>query len=558
MKKLNMMFALVALMLLAAGCGKEVNVAFTTSELTVVADGGEVTANLTSNGDWTVDAHPEWISVSPSSGSGDTQLVLLVLANNGDEARSGEISVSSKKNTAKLTVVQEARTAFLRVLPDHFSCDRWGDTCQIQVESNLDWELTGLPDWIVASATEGSNNGQIVLTIAPIEDEVSEGRQAVLTIAGGGYEAQVTVNQSHESGLVFDVSPTDLEFSYFGGTETLSVTSTVPWTASTEADWITFGSNSGYGDAEITVNVAENTEFVSRKESIRFDYSFPGGSTGSVFVWVYQGPAPDPHFLTVSPQELSFDKNGGTAEITVECDVDWNAEVLSDWAFLSVTSGMGNATVTLTVSPNTVTEPRSLAVQFTSGLLNQKVVVSQEEGDEPPMLTMSPDTVFVSSMGAVETLTINSNISWELEANVSWIMLLSPAGNGNGTKDIIVDSNVSNETRYGQVCAWHDGHLMDMTVVVQEGKHYLLETDITEIVAGPEGGQFTINLTSTLDWHLSKGAEWLSYAPNSGSGNAQIVVTVDPLISQRPRTAEIYIIGDFDQMVIITVSQSND
>lgn len=559
MKKLNMLFALVGVLLLAVGCEKKANVAFTTSTVSIAAEGGETTASLTSNGDWNMVSRPDWLTVVPESGSGDAQLVLTASANLSGDARMGEVKVSTKNNTATLTVTQEAyvESTYLRVIPDYFYCDRWGDTFQIDVESNVDWTLTEIPDWISASMTEGSNDGHIEVVVAPITEIAMEDRQATLVFSGGGLRATVVVAQSQESHQVFEVSPVDLEFSSLGGTMSLVVTSTMPWTATTEAGWFAVDPSSGEGDAELLVKVSENTEFESREGRIQFAYKYPSGVTGSIAVWVRQEAALDPHFLTVSPQELLFEKEGGTAEITVECDTDWTVDLQSDWVSLSALNGTGNATVTISVIPNAVTEPRLTDFTFISGNLRQIVHVRQEKGEEQPMVALSPDTIFVSSAGAVSSLSISSNTSWSLEANALWIMMLSPSGYGDGIKDVIVDSNTSSEARYCQIRALHNEQIMDVAVVAQEGKLYILQTDISLIEARPEGGQYTINVTSTMNWVVSKGAPWLSYTPTSGFGNGQIVVTIEPMSSPRPREAEIYITADNGATIVIPVSQSN-
>ena len=556
MKKLNMMIALVGVLLLAASCAKKVNVAFNTPTVVVEAAGGQMDVLLTSNGDWTVDSHPAWMTVAPESGSGDTKLTLTVQANETGLERAGEVKVSSKDNTATLTVTQEMMELYLNVSPISIACDRWGDTVEIRVTSNVVWQLNGVPDWITASTTEGTNNGTITVVIAPISEEVSQGRQADLVITGVGMEAHIAVNQSHESSLVFSVSPMELNFSNEGGTQSLSVTSNIPWTVACQAEWITINPNSGNGDGTVTVNVAENTALESREGIIQFLYSFPGGTLGSTHVMVRQEAAPDPHFLTVTPNEFSFGKEGGTADINISCDADWTTNLDSDWISLSATSGTGDANLVLTVTENIIVEPRALSFWFSSGNLVQRVSVSQEQGDEPPMVELLPDTLFVSYTGAVKTLTINSNVSWNLETNDEWILMLSTSGNGNGTRDAIIDGNQTGETRIGHIRAKHDNVVMDETIVVQETRPIIFETDITMIEARPEGGQYTINLTSTLNWHLEKGADWVTCEPVSGTGDAQIVVTVASMASLQPRATRIFIIGEFDKKVIIDVTQA--
>lgn len=556
MKKLNVLFVLAALMLLAS-CGKKAEVSFLSETVEMAPEGGSVEVKLASNGDWSVAQVSDWITVSPESGNGDATLTLTATANTGETSRSGQVKVTTKDNAATLTVSQGAKSLYLGLTPHRIDCMREGGEFGVEVRSNVDWQLFELPSWITASVTHGSNDGSFVLTIAPLMDESDEGRQATVTVAGGDMEIHVEVNQTHESAYVFAVTPEGLAFDYTGGTGLLTIVSNLAWTATTEAEWIAIDPVSGNENTEQTIQVAENPNWTAREATIRFDYTYPDNSVGHYLVWVRQEAAPNPHFLTVSPSEISFGKEGGSAEISIECDADWSVEVPSDWASLSATNGTGNATVVITVEKNNIVAPRSLNLAFVSGELMSRVLVTQEPDDAPPMAEISPDTVFVAATGAVQTLSINSNTSWKLETDASWIMILTPTGSGNGNKDIIVDSNTSTEPRYGQILVKHDDQVMDVAVVVQEGKQYILETDITLIQAHSEGGQYIINVTSNMNWIVDKGAAWLSYTPISGFGNGQVVVTVEPMLSPRPREAEIYIVADNGAIIVITVSQKS-
>ena len=553
-----MMFALVGVLLLAVGCRKEVKVAFTTSTVNVAAEGGEALASLTSNGDWVVDSHPEWLTVSPMNGFGDAQFKLTVSANDAEETRSGEVKVSSKDHTATLTVTQEFVEKYLRVTNGIYA-DCFGGSFTIDVESNVEWTISGMPVWISTSVTEGSNNGEIGVEIASIQGEVSEGRQAVLTIEGGGKKALCVVSQSHETQHVFSIDPMDFAFSCEGGTTSLTVRSTMPWAATSQTDWFTFSPGSGEGNAEMTVDVSENSELFSREGNIQFSCTYPDGTTGTAMVWVRQEAAPDPHFLTVDPAELTLGNEGGTTEVKVECDTDWNViDFQSAWATVSAMSGTGNGIIAVSADPNPINEPRSFSFTVVSGELVKRVTVSQEAGEEPPFVSLTPDTLSVPYSGSVSNnLTLASNVPWTLLSSDSWILLSSSSGEGNATVGVVVDMNLAETPRYGSVKAFYNGQLMDETFIVQEGKPNFLETDITEINAGPEGGEYIIQVTANQSWTVEKGAAWMTIDPQSGTGDGQIVVKIKAMLSMLPRTAEIHIIGSLGSTVIIPVTQSH-
>ena len=63
MNKMKQLMAVIIALVVMAGCGKKVDVAFSTSTLNIAAEGESVEVTLTSNGDWTIDTYPEWLTV---------------------------------------------------------------------------------------------------------------------------------------------------------------------------------------------------------------------------------------------------------------------------------------------------------------------------------------------------------------------------------------------------------------------------------------------------------------------------------------------------------------
>ncbi len=74
MKKLHLFLFVAALSCFVMGCRKPVEVSFGVESLNVTAEGGTYTAELKSNGDWTIGSTAEWLTVSPTSGNGNATL----------------------------------------------------------------------------------------------------------------------------------------------------------------------------------------------------------------------------------------------------------------------------------------------------------------------------------------------------------------------------------------------------------------------------------------------------------------------------------------------------
>lgn len=553
MKKLNYLVLVAAMAFVFVGCRKPVEVSFSSTTQEINPMGGSIEMALKSNGEWTINSTSGWITISPMSGKGDATLTFVAEANATGEERTAEIKAITKDNTATLIVIQGAAVQppqyYLTVTPKEFQCGSAGGEFIVTVSSNMDWAVTA-PQWISCSETNGSNNATITLTVNPIDGEIIETREADVLFSGSNASDKVHVIQSIDPVLGMEISPKNLDFVCSGETKTVVISTEDAWVASVGADWVALNQLEGQGNAEISVTVGENPVFEQRQTTVLF--TTHGGI--QALLSISQEASPDPHFLEVSPHVFQFGKEGGDKEISVECDTDWVFDLECDWLVLSQQSGTGNATVVLSAEPNVYSEPRTRQFNIKSGELSAQFIVSQEAGDEPIMASFEPDTLFVAYTGGVHTLDVTSNTTWQLQAS-SWIILQTSYGEGNASINIIVDVNQSSEGRMGFVTAFHNGQELATMVVAQEGKTYILETDITELDVRPEGGSYEIQVISNQSWAANADVNWIHYEPQSGFGNKTLTVTVDPMMGVRPRTGYIKLSGESGNQVIITVNQ---
>ena len=553
MKKINYLLFVVALAMSFVGCRKPVEVSFDTTTQEINAQGGTVEIVLKSNGDWTINPTAEWIAVSPMSGKGDATLTLTVEANTTGEDRSTQIKATTKDNTATLVVTQGAQSPqpqyYLNVSPKNYRCGGAGGEFTVEISSNLDWIVT-TPQWITCSVMEGFDDATVTLTISPIEDEKIEMREADVLFESSLASDKVHVVQTVDPIMGIEIMPKNLEFVCTGETKIIAVFTEDAWTASMDVDWVTLSQTEGQGDAEIRVTLGENPGYEQRQTTVLFTTA--GGA--QAMLGIRQEASPNPHFLEVSPLEFQFEKEGGEREISINCDTGWEFDMACDWLSLSQQSGIGNATVVLTAQPNLLTEPRTNAFFIKSGNLYYELSVTQAPGDTPLMVEFDADTVFVVYTGGLQSLSLASNTTWQLQAS-SWITLITSSGEGDAEFDIAVDSNTDPNNRIGFVSAVHNGQEMANIIVVQEGKPNILETDITELDVRPEGGSYEIQVTSNQSWAVNADVNWIHYEPQSGFGNRILTVTVDPMMGARPRTGHIKLSGETGSLVIITVNQ---
>ena len=103
--------------------------------------------------------------------------------------------------------------------------------------------------------------------------------------------------------------------------------------------------------------------------------------------------------------------------------------------------------------------------------------------------------------------------------------------------------------------AVNNGQVLGRAIVAQEGKPNILEVDLTEIDARPEGGEYDIHVTANQAWTVTYNVDWISCTPESGFGNGEFTISVEPMPSAQPRTGRLKLTGSTGAEVIITVNQ---
>ena len=112
MKYVRLFLVVAALALMAVSCNtpepepEKITVSVSPTSLEINAEGATQTLTVTSNGLWYARRDGSWITVSPSSGSGNGTVQVTVAPNTGD-ARTGSVILETSDQTATVSVSQQ-------------------------------------------------------------------------------------------------------------------------------------------------------------------------------------------------------------------------------------------------------------------------------------------------------------------------------------------------------------------------------------------------------------------------------------------------------------------
>ena len=262
--------------------------------------------------------------------------------------------------------------------------------------------------------------------------------------------------------------------------------------------------------------------------------------------------------LVVGTSSLDFEAVQGQKSFTIESNGSWTIEA-PEWCSLSVSSGSGNATITVSVGENPSVDVRSgnIVVSGTDGL-SATIKVSQQGKDQPPTPTLAvgiTTLAFEAEQGQLE-FTIESNTSWTIEAP-GWCTLSKSSGTGDATITVSVGENPSTDERSGNIVVSGTDGLSATIKVTQKGKTPpppTLTVGTNSLAFEAEQGQLEFTIESNTSWTI-EAPGWCTLSKTSGTGDATITVSVGDNPSTDERSGNIVVSGPDGLSATIKVTQ---
>lgn len=375
---------------------------------------------LSTNIDWEFTDIPDWISITPSSGTGDGSTIVSITceANPDVRDRVGVLVFRSRNdewNYSTPVTVSQVRSVY-KAIPDkdtvQFPCN--ASQAIIEVNANNDeWTVRVLDD-LSSWCSVRKNQGTIEIDCSNNSSPESRSGQFVVETPDGTY----TVNVEQE-GLEMDVRVANsdsiaLNFSAKAGTSQLFINTLpkVEWTVTTFEEWITLSPTHGTGSGVISVSVGENDEGPVRKGTVRiqaFDYVQD--------VAVFQ----DGKYMEVTSPSLSFGSKGGEVMLSLKSNDGWSASADCDWITLSQTQGDDDCNILLTVADNNSIVSRSGTVTITPKVALPVVLNVEQAGR---YLTLSDSSIVFGHGGvAQKTVLVSTDGDFDVTTDCNYIAI---------------------------------------------------------------------------------------------------------------------------------------
>ena len=341
------------------------------------------------------------------------------------------------------------------------------------------------------------------------------------------------------------VEPSELTLPAAGGQQQVQVQGQDNWTASANASWCKLSPANGTTPSVLTVTAEENTTTQRRTATVSIK-----GSNNEIAVIITQEAKNIPPF-NVTPSNLEFDKDGGSKEVTVECDGSWKVESTQTWC--SFTKKAGGITVTTTA--NTDTSIREADVKVTEEATGRSATIHvKQHGSSPNPIQVKATSLQFEPDGSSKNVTIEGSESWHATSDASWCSV-PQSGKAPGIIKITTAKNTTSGTRQATVSITGDTSRNSYEITVKQ-EAYTITVDSREIRLTAAGTAQSIAVGGTDKFTASSNASWCSVSPASGGPGGTLTVSATRNTTSSERKATINLKGvNSGQQISITVTQ---
>lgn len=221
-----------------------------------------------------------------------------------------------------------------------------------------------------------------------------------------------------------DIATTQLIFNETKSNDVITFTATSEWSADLindrAANWITISPKSGKsGQSKINISVSENSLYDDRSATIQIRC---GSIKKDITIVQKQKDA-----LTVTSSKFEIDAKGGSVNIEVKSNIDFNWDISNtsrSWIKYFGTKAIESHTLQFSISENTDISNREGEIILT-GLTGNKLseTIKIYQFGEQPSIILTQDKYNVSDVESVIKVEIKSNVdvSVKIPDNVDWI-----------------------------------------------------------------------------------------------------------------------------------------
>lgn len=482
------------------------------------------------NVEWVITGVPDWIKITPMSGSGDTDVTIICSANKDITPRQGVFMLSGRNNGQQLkeiTVgVSQPRCAerYAKVDRNEYVFNGTPTDTLISVNTNTDdfrVEVTdGLKEWCSVTA-DIKGHSISIRTLYINKDRFS--KEGYFHVVTSDSRQSVKLVQRPLDAVSYGAT---VEFSVKGGRKSVTVNGEC-LERYTSNDWIESAVSVSGSHTEVLVTTTRNYSV-----SERYGFVYLTLSDGSLMeIPVHQKGVT----FNIGIHSLSVKSYDCDTILYIASNVPWRFDdIEADWITVDPMASDTAGQVSVRLARNRTMNDRSTSVSVYPELLKdlKQTIEIHQEG-----VTFNVDTAALMISCNKDTIefAVNTDDDWTASSPEDWISVYPESGYGNGVIQVRIEDNPSIESREGTVKIAAGGKT-ESVKVHQDG---IQLTVSPEISFDSRGGTVSLSVHTNTGWIIAAQDEWIEVSRNNLKGDGSFLVSVSDNPSVNPRSGSI-------------------
>lgn len=360
------------------------------------------------------------------------------------------------------------------------------------------WNITNTASWIKMNMMSGGENKDISVVNMTLEEnkQADTVRSCVFFVnsAKEDYPIKKEINVVQYAAVPY-IEP-ELTYKIISGGKNayrIHVESNFNWQPTSDASWISVVRE---GD-DLLVSTDDNPTDAIKTATIFLQ----GKATATI--QIEQAPAG----VKTLTDTLNFDNIAATYTLGIEADMSWSATTAQSWIQVSPTNGkIDDKNLTISVTPNSSTEPREGSVYISVGAQKVRIPVIQKGY----YFEVAQDSIIFNSHGSVMQIELNTNESWYANIeSTTWLTLSGKSGTKDDKLYITAYDNPSVKERKSNVYIKTD-HYPEVEIPILQKNRYL-STSLNAISFFGKGGTAEpIIIDSDANYTIKQDGNWFT------------------------------------------------
>jgi hypothetical protein len=257
-----------------------------------------------------------------------------------------EESWASMDDAGTITFDNSPKDLYLSRLESKINCIE-GSQSSVDVISSLVWKAESDQNWLQLNTSTGKGNGSVIFTAT---ENRGTDRTAIVTFTADGASSKVVKVKQTGWEPVLSVSPQEIIAPCAGNSSyKISVSSNVPWNATSDQSWIKIDSvQSCTGNCILNITLEDNFSNIRRKGNVTITDDSGVSQKVEITQAVYEP------VLSVNYSNISVNWVASSNLFTLTSNLSWNITCSEPWLTVDQTSGTGTKTINFKVEESLV------------------------------------------------------------------------------------------------------------------------------------------------------------------------------------------------------------